>query len=55
MYAAYSKNGKMVTLQEFQQFLAEVQKDPLGDNEQDVSQFMRDFLQVSQSYSGFIL
>lgn len=36
----------MVTLQEFQQFLEEVQRDPLGDNEQNVSQFMRDFLQV---------
>ncbi|KAK6627331.1 hypothetical protein RUM44_009808 [Polyplax serrata] len=45
VYAAYSKNGKMVTLQEFQQFLEEVQRDPLGDNEQNVSQFMRDFLQ----------
>lgn len=46
VYAAYCKNGKIVTLQEFQQFLCEVQKDPLGKNEQNVSQFMRDFLQV---------
>lgn len=50
MYAAYSRNGKIVTLQEFRQFLIEVQNDPLGEDEQNVSQFMRDFLQV-----GFVI
>lgn len=46
-YAAYCKNGKIVTLQEFAKFLLEVQSDPLGMDEGQVSQFMRDFLQVS--------
>lgn len=44
----YSDNGKTVTLQEFQSFLVQEQVDPLGNDEREVSKFMRDFLQDSQ-------
>ncbi|XP_071446484.1 1-phosphatidylinositol 4,5-bisphosphate phosphodiesterase gamma-1 isoform X1 [Hetaerina americana] len=47
-YRNYSENGVTVTLQEFQSFLVQEQRDPLGNDERGVSQFMRDYLQDAQ-------
>ncbi|XP_069674413.1 1-phosphatidylinositol 4,5-bisphosphate phosphodiesterase gamma-1 isoform X2 [Periplaneta americana] len=47
-YATYSENGKIITLQEFQSFLIQEQRDALGNDEREVSRFMRDYLQDSQ-------
>ncbi|GIY17349.1 1-phosphatidylinositol 4,5-bisphosphate phosphodiesterase gamma-1 [Caerostris darwini] len=44
-FGQYTKDGQRVTLQEFQNFLSEQQKDPDSLNEQKVSQFMREYLQ----------
>ncbi|KAJ9579947.1 hypothetical protein L9F63_004420, partial [Diploptera punctata] len=48
VYASYSENGNLITLQEFQSFLIQEQQDPLGNDEREVSRFMRDYLQDSQ-------
>jgi phosphatidylinositol phospholipase C gamma-1 len=48
VYTAYSENGKIITLQEFQSFLIQEQGDPMGNDEREVSRFMRDYLQDSQ-------
>ncbi|KAG7210373.1 hypothetical protein KM043_011907 [Ampulex compressa] len=45
---SYSKTGQTVTLQDFQNFLMSEQQDPLGNNEQEISHFMRDYLQDAQ-------
>lgn len=47
-YSTYSENKKTVTLQEFQSFLIDEQGDPLGDDERQVSAFIRDYLQDPQ-------
>ncbi|KAF8790535.1 1-phosphatidylinositol 4 like protein [Argiope bruennichi] len=44
-FGQYTKDGQRVTLQEFQNFLLEQQKDPDALDEQKVSQFMREYLQ----------
>ncbi|XP_064466965.1 1-phosphatidylinositol 4,5-bisphosphate phosphodiesterase gamma-1-like isoform X2 [Ornithodoros turicata] len=44
-FKAYSADGSKVTLQAFQKFLAQEQKDPLCEDERGVSKFMRDYLQ----------
>ncbi|CAL1272763.1 unnamed protein product [Larinioides sclopetarius] len=44
-FGQYTKDGQRVTLQEFQKFLLEEQKDPDALDEHKVSQFMRDYLQ----------
>ncbi|XP_015591333.1 1-phosphatidylinositol 4,5-bisphosphate phosphodiesterase gamma-1 isoform X2 [Cephus cinctus] len=46
--ATYSSNGKTVTLQEFQSFLVTEQQDPLGNNDCEVSRFIREYLQDPQ-------
>jgi len=48
VYAAYSENRKFVTVQEFQSFLVQEQQDAMGNDEREVSHFMRDYLQDSQ-------
>ncbi|XP_046996756.1 1-phosphatidylinositol 4,5-bisphosphate phosphodiesterase gamma-1 [Schistocerca americana] len=48
LFSDYSENGKTVTLQEFQSFLSQEQRDPMGDDEREVSSFMRNYLQDSQ-------
>ncbi|PNF30464.1 1-phosphatidylinositol 4,5-bisphosphate phosphodiesterase gamma-1 [Cryptotermes secundus] len=48
VYTTYSENGKIITLQEFQSFLIQEQGDPMGNDEREVSRFMRDYLQDSQ-------
>jgi hypothetical protein len=48
VYTTYSENGKIITLQEFQSFLIQEQRDPMGNDEREVSRFMRDYLQDSQ-------
>ena len=48
VYTAYSENGKIITLQEFQSFLIQEQQDAMGNDEREVSRFMRDYLQDSQ-------
>ncbi|KFM61283.1 1-phosphatidylinositol-4,5-bisphosphate phosphodiesterase gamma-1, partial [Stegodyphus mimosarum] len=45
MFEQYTTDGQRVTLQEFQNFLLEQQKDPDALNEQKVSKFMREYLQ----------
>ncbi|GFU38931.1 1-phosphatidylinositol 4,5-bisphosphate phosphodiesterase gamma-1 [Nephila pilipes] len=44
-FGQYTTDGQRVTLQEFQNFLSEQQKDPDALDEQKVSQFMREYLQ----------
>lgn len=44
----YSQNGQIVTLQEFQNFLKTEQQDNLGNNELEVSRFIREYLQDAQ-------
>ena len=44
----YSKTGKTVTLQEFQNFLLVEQQDPLGNSEHEASRFVREYLQDPQ-------
>ncbi|KAK1117063.1 hypothetical protein K0M31_016989 [Melipona bicolor] len=44
----YSKTGQIVTVQEFQNFLITEQQDSLGNNEVEVSCFIRDYLQDPQ-------
>jgi hypothetical protein len=48
IYTAYSESGKMITLQEFQSFLIQEQRDTMGNDEREVSRFMREYLQDSQ-------
>jgi hypothetical protein len=48
VYTTYSENGKIITLQEFQSFLIQEQRDPMSNDEREVSCFMRDYLQDSQ-------
>lgn len=48
VYAGYSENGKIITLQEFQSFLIQEQRDTLANDEREVSRFMREYLQDSQ-------
>jgi len=48
VYTAYSENRKFITVQEFQSFLVQEQQDPMGNDEREVSRFMRDYLQDSQ-------
>ena len=48
VYASYSESGSMITLQEFQSFLIQEQRDQLGNDEREVSRFMREYLQDSQ-------
>ncbi|XP_076340209.1 small wing phospholipase C gamma 1 isoform X2 [Tachypleus tridentatus] len=43
--SSFSGDGKKITLHEFQGFLRNEQKDPLADDEQEVSKFMREYLQ----------
>lgn len=59
---SYSNSSMLVTLQEFQNFLLAEQQDPSGNNETDVSRFIREYLQDPQrdiqepylSFSEFI-
>ncbi|XP_046736207.1 1-phosphatidylinositol 4,5-bisphosphate phosphodiesterase gamma-1 [Diprion similis] len=44
----YSESGQTVTLQAFRNFLLIEQQDPLGNIEQDVSRFIREYLQDPQ-------
>lgn len=44
----YSQIEPTVTLQEFQNFLIAEQQDSLGNNELDISRFIREYLQDSQ-------
>lgn len=44
----YSKTGPVVTVHDFQNFLTTEQQDPLGNNEIEVSCFIRDYLQDPQ-------
>ncbi|GFW13455.1 1-phosphatidylinositol 4,5-bisphosphate phosphodiesterase gamma-1 [Trichonephila clavipes] len=44
-FGQYTTDGQRVTLQEFQNFLSEQQKDPDAMDEKKVSQFMREYLQ----------
>ncbi|XP_053996256.1 1-phosphatidylinositol 4,5-bisphosphate phosphodiesterase gamma-1 isoform X1 [Hylaeus anthracinus] len=44
----YSKTGPIVTVHDFQNFLTSEQQDPLGNNEVEVSCFIRDYLQDPQ-------
>lgn len=44
----YSKSEPTVTVQDFQNFLTAEQQDPLGNNEVEVSCFIRDYLQDPQ-------
>jgi len=44
----YSKTEQTVTLQEFQNFLITEQQDDLGNNETEISRFIREYLQDSQ-------
>ncbi|XP_076750014.1 small wing phospholipase C gamma 1 isoform X2 [Xylocopa sonorina] len=44
----YSKTGQIVTVKDFQNFLITEQRDPLGNNEVEVSCFIRDYLQDPQ-------
>ncbi|KAF4520291.1 hypothetical protein B566_EDAN004350 [Ephemera danica] len=44
----YSENRRTVTLQEFQCFLVTEQRDPMGNDERLVSQFMRDYIEDPQ-------
>jgi len=44
----YSKTEQTVTLQEFQNFLITEQEDNLGNNETEISRFIREYLQDSQ-------
>nr|XP_034180308.1 1-phosphatidylinositol 4,5-bisphosphate phosphodiesterase gamma-1 isoform X2 [Osmia lignaria] len=44
----YSKTGQIVTVQDFQNFLLTEEQDPLGNNEVEVSCFIRDYLQDPQ-------
>ena len=48
VYTPYSENHKFITVQEFQSFLVQEQQDPMGNDEREVSHFMRDYLQDSQ-------
>nr|CAD7429247.1 unnamed protein product [Timema monikensis] len=48
VHPRYSENLKTVTLQEFQSFLVNEQQDPLGNDEREVSRFMRDYLHDPQ-------
>ncbi|XP_054722477.1 1-phosphatidylinositol 4,5-bisphosphate phosphodiesterase gamma-1-like, partial [Uloborus diversus] len=45
LFGQYTKDGLRVTLQEFQNFLHEQQKDPNAYDEVKISKFMRDYLQ----------
>lgn len=47
-YALYCSNSRIVTLKEFQKFLIRVQNDPMGNNETEVSSFIRDYLSDPQ-------
>lgn len=44
----YSQTGQIVTLQEFQNFLITEQQDNLGNNELEISRFIREYLQDPQ-------
>lgn len=44
----YPPNSENITLQEFQSFLVDQQQDPMGNDDREVSHFMRDYLQDSQ-------
>jgi phosphatidylinositol phospholipase C gamma-1 len=48
VYTHYSENHKFITVQEFQSFLIQEQQDPMGNDEREVSHFMRDYLQDAQ-------
>ncbi|XP_066996227.2 1-phosphatidylinositol 4,5-bisphosphate phosphodiesterase gamma-1 [Anabrus simplex] len=48
VYEIYSENHERITLQGFQSFLIQEQQDPMGNDEREVSCFMRDYLQDSQ-------
>jgi hypothetical protein len=48
VYTAYSENRKVITAQEFQSFLVQEQQDAMGNDEREVSHFMRHYLQDSQ-------
>jgi Phosphoinositide-specific phospholipase C, efhand-like. len=48
VYTPYSENRKFITVQEFQSFLVQEQQDAMGNDEREVSNFMRDYLQDSQ-------
>ncbi|XP_055596548.1 1-phosphatidylinositol 4,5-bisphosphate phosphodiesterase gamma-1 isoform X2 [Uranotaenia lowii] len=41
----YSKNGQTVTLKEFEKFLHDVQNDPMGNDDNAVSNFIREYVQ----------
>lgn len=43
-FGAYSIDGQKLTLQEFQRFLIQEQKDPLAEDVRSVSKFMREYL-----------
>lgn len=45
---SYANASMIVTLQEFQNFLLAEQQDSLGNNESDVSKFVREYLQDPQ-------
>lgn len=44
-FNSYSSNKRRVTLQEFTTFLSQEQKDPLGEDERGVREFMLKYLQ----------
>lgn len=47
-HALYCVNGKTVTLREFQKFLVVEQSDAIGNNESEVSSYIRDYLHDPQ-------
>lgn len=49
-YMTYSENSKTVTLQQFQSFLIQEQRDELAKDERKVSEFICEFLKVRWLY-----